>query len=368
MCEGDSNGRRSWPVPYRPIMRTPSHRRFGLAAAALALALPAGCLPQRVVIDLKAGGAELKESTIIVDEGAAAAPKVALIEVSGLIAGVSVPGLFQPGPNPVDELVARLDMAARDRAVRAVVLRINSTGGTVTGSETMAREVRRFAESTGKPVVSSMGEVAASGGFFVAVAADRVVAEPTTVTGSIGVIMQTFNIEGTLKMIGASARAVTSGPNKDLASPFAPEREEQYAILQGMVDEFYGRFRAHVIRRRPSFDAAANDWALDGRVITGAEAERIHLVDETGGVREAFAAAKRLTDLPAARLVTYHADTRSPRTPYSPTASAGARGEAGPGGTAGAGGEREINLLQINASAMWGGLPAAPGFYFLWVP
>lgn len=323
--------------------------------------LAAGCVPQRFVIDLSAGSPKLKESTVLADDGATrSTPKVALIHVSGFILDANEPQLLGNGPNPVDELVFRLTRAEKDKSVKAVVLRINSPGGTVTGSGIMAREVRRFAEKTGKPVVASMGEVAASGGYYLAVSADHIFAEPTTVTASIGVLMQTMNFTGTLKMIGASARAITSGPNKDMGNPFGPEREEQFRLMQGMIDEYYARFRGWVIERRPRFDAAASAWALDGRVITGADAQKIGLVDEVGGVREAFEEAKKLAKLPSARLVTYHAETQAAHTPYAsavvPPASSAT---AGPG---------QINLLQINAPGMMAGLGASGGFYYLWVP
>jgi protease-4 len=262
----------------------------------------------------------------------------------------------------VDELVARLAKAEKDPAVRAVVLRINSPGGTVTGSHIMHAEVRRFAEESGKPVVACLSEIAASGGFYLALAADEIVAQPTTITGSIGVIIQTVNVSTGLAKIGVYARSVTSGPNKALASPFEPAKDEHYAILQGVVDQFYGRFRGLVHDRRPGVSEADLATYTDGRIVTGADAARVGLVDRTGDLRDAFEAAKSRAGLTHARLIKYHDRGASPRSAYAragvPAPSAG----AAPGGNS-----TTLNLLQVNVA---GSLAAAAGanFYYLWLP
>lgn len=333
-----------------------------IVAACMALSILGGCLPDKLVIDLNPSDGTLAETVVISDApGSAgdASPKVALIDVVGLIADAPTPGLIGMGPSPVDTLVARLQKAERDPTVRAVVLRINSPGGTVTGSDLCYREVRRFAERTKKPVVASMSEVAASGGYYLSLAADEVIAMPTTITGSIGVIMQTFNFSEGMERFGIHARAVTSGPNKDLANPFVEEREDHYALLQGMVDEFYDRFRSLVLERRPALSKADFDRCTDGRVLSGEEAARIGLVDATGGLREAFEAAKSRAGLTTARLVKYHAPGDPPRSAYAASStSAGANvGATAP--------DREINLVQLNLGAA--GFDSA-AFYYLWTP
>lgn len=167
-----------------------NRRRFWFPAAVGLTALlgAAGCLPNRVVIDLDPGDMELTETEVLSDPGAArSGPKVALIDVSGIISMSPSSGLLVGRTNAVDSLVARLNKAEGDPMVRAVVLRVNSPGGTVAASETMYQEIRRFREKSGKPVVVSMAEVAASGGYYISLAADRVYAQPTSITGSIGV-------------------------------------------------------------------------------------------------------------------------------------------------------------------------------------
>jgi len=334
-----------------------THKRRALATFLLAaVATMAGCLPSRFVVDVAPARPELTETVVLADDDAGVfSSKVALIHVTGLIADARAPGLLGPGPNPVDEFVARLQRAEEDTAVRAVIVRINSPGGTVTGSDIMADELERFRERTGKPVIAAMGEIATSGGYYVACSADAIVAEPTTITASIGVIIQTFNISETLDLVGVRARALTSAPNKDIANPFEPPVEEHYALLQGLVDEFYQGFREQVVTNRPMFDEGAHADLLDGRVITGARAEEVGLVDSTGGLRDAFARAKSLANVPTARLVVYHPGGVAPRSAYALADPPEPRAEPAP---------PAINLLNIDLR----GAPLTPGFYYLWSP
>jgi protease-4 len=359
--------------PHRP-RRTPA---LAILSAALAAALAAltGCNPS---VDVNVGftpSGPLRENTILTEAAdRAASAKVALIDLRGLIADANTPGLLGEGPNPVDEVVRRLARAADDASVKAVVLRISSPGGTVTGSDILYAEVRRFRATTGKPVVVSMGEVAASGGYYVALAGDWVLAQPTTLTGSIGVIIPTINASEGLGRIGVYSRAVKSGVNKDLANPLEPAREGQYAVLQQVVDEMYVRFRSLVVERRPALDPARLDEATDGRIVTGQRALDLGLVDALGGVREAFDEARRLAGVERARLVKY-SSLREPgeRSPYALLADAPAHGALGSasGGGGGGAGEREINLFQIrlNDAAIGTGIASDhAGVYYLWSP
>lgn len=253
--------------------------------------------------------------------------KVAIIDIRGVIADRDeglIPGLGG-GPGSIDALVSRLRLAEDDKAVRAVVLQINSPGGTVTASDAMYREVRAFRERTGKPVVASLGEVAASGGYYLALAADEIVAEPTSITGSIGVIMTTINFSEGLARIGVRSRSVKSGPNKDMANPLEPMRDSQYAVLQTMVDEFYANFRGLVLSRR-AIDPARADELTDGRVVSGIAAQKAGLVDRVGGVRDAVERAKSLAGVRAARIVKYTPSSLSrPRSAYAATPTQPAR-------------------------------------------
>jgi len=317
--------------------------------------LAGGCSPLRVSFDIGFAPTErIVERETLADAGAPRRAKVALISVDGFIADANQPGFLGEGPNPVDQLVTRLQFAMEDPDVRAVVLRINSPGGTVTGSDIMHREARRFAAESGKPVVASLGEVAASGGYYVALAADHIVAEPSGVTGSIGVIVQTVNVSEGLERLGVRARAVTSGPNKDIANPLEPAEERHFKIIQDIVEEHYRQFRGLVLERRSDLDPSWIDRATDGRVMTGAQAAEIGLVDSTGSVRDAFAEAKRLAGIERARLVAYVSPDASPATPYA------VRPPAPPTGA------HQVNLLQVNLNRL--PITGRAGFYYLWSP
>jgi len=347
----------------------PLARLATVLLAAAAASFLGACTPLSITFTLGARDGRLKESTVIDDSAAWRADKIALIDVQGVL--VETPpgralGLIGGGSSPVDEFVARLKRAEEDPRIRAVVLRINSPGGSVTASDTMYRELRRFREATGKPVVASLGEVAASGAYYLALGADEIVAQPTSITASIGVIIPTINVSEGLRRIGVVARSVKSGANKDLANPLEPMRDSQYAVLQSMVDEFYARFRALVVERRTAapnaLDAAHLDELTDGRVVTGAQAVRAGLADREGDLRDAFERAKALAGIEHARLIKFYGEyDPPPRTPY-----AAAGPHAIPSGAAPSG-ATEINLFRIDGLTDLGG-PAGAVAYYLWLP
>ncbi len=314
-----------------------------------------GCLPNRFVIDLAGSDGRLLEKRVMADTNApTSAPKIALIDAEGLISHAPSAGLFAGSGNSVNEIVSRLQKIEADPAVRAVILRVNSPGGTVAASETLYNELRSFRERSGKPVVVSMAEIAASGGYYISLAADRVIAQPSSITGSIGVIIQTMNFSKGMAMIGVESRAVKSGPNKDIGNPFEPMRDEQYALLQGTVDDFYDAFRTLVRERRPGIDPTRFDTLTDGRIFTGRQALDAGLVDSLGDLRDAFTEAKKLAGVDRAQLVKYHPDGRTPASPYALALAPAAPSQQGGG----------INVQLQLPRAM--SLP--PGFYYLWSP
>jgi protease-4 len=288
-----------------------AHAVFVLALTVLLV----GCSP-RVEIGIgEFPERELAASVVLADKNPGGL-RVAMIDVKGLILDASKPSLLGAGENPVDKFVARLAMAENDAAIRAVVIRISSPGGTVTGSDIMYNELRRFREQSKKPVVVSMGEIAASGGYYLSLAADHIVAEPTTITGSIGVIMPTFNFSEGMRKIGITSRSVKSAKNKDIANPFETIKDSHYTILQGLVDEYFASFKSLVLERR-KIDPANVATVTDGRIFSGRQALELGLVDELGGIREAFAAAKRLASLEHASLVKYGDKNYPARTAYA---------------------------------------------------
>lgn len=203
------------------------------------------------------------------------APHVALVPLRGEI-------------TRSEAFVDTLEDLSEDDAVGAVVVRIDSPGGAVAPSQEMYAAVRRLREH--KPVVASLGSVAASGGYYVASAADTVVANPGTLTGSIGVILQLANVEGLLGKVGIQAEVVTAGAQKDMGSPFRALSADERAIFQSMADEVHEQFIAAVAQGR-GLDDETMRRVSTGRVFTGEEAHDLGLVDVLGGIHDAVTVA-----------------------------------------------------------------------------
>jgi protease-4 len=230
--------------------------------------------------------------------------KIAIIDVNGTIINARNSGLFGDGDNPVSLFKERLDAAADDKHVKAVVLRINSPGGAVTASDIMYKELLSFRERTGKPVVVCMMDVAASGAYYLSMAADYVFAHPTTVTGSIGVIMSLYDASGLAAKIGIASNPIKSGPIKDVGNPLREMTPEEREVLQGLVNDFYGQF-VHVVSTGRHMSEDEVRRLADGRVYGGLEAKALHLVDEVGYMDDAIACAKSMAHICDATVVAY---------------------------------------------------------------
>ncbi|MGV0068715.1 signal peptide peptidase SppA [Mycobacterium colombiense] len=256
-------------------------------------------------------------------------PKVAVVNIDGTIVdGRGGPQFLPFGASTVgsDTIAPALREAAADESVSAIVLRVNSPGGSVTASETLWREVKR-ARKLGKPVVASMGAVAASGGYYIAVAADAIVASPATITGSIGVITGKLVIRDLLERLGVGLDSVRTNANADAWSIEAPFTPEQRAHREAEADLVYADFLERVADGR-NLTTEAVDRVARGRVWTGADARERGLVDELGGFRTALRRAKILAGLDEdtdVRLVTYPGgsllDMLRPRASSQPAAA-----------------------------------------------
>lgn len=194
-----------------------------------------------------------------------------------------------------DKRLETLDKLAEDDSVRAVILRIDSPGGTVTGGETLYRAILDLGKQ--KPVVSVMDGVATSAAYMVALGSERIFAQESTITGSIGVILQTAEISRLLEMVGVTPKAFKSGPLKASPNPLEPVSPDSAAAMQSLIDEMYGMFRDMVMMRR-NLDPADEKIFADGRVFTGRQALRARLVDEIGDERAAVVWLKAEKDLP----------------------------------------------------------------------
>lgn len=239
--------------------------------------------------------------------GRAAPPRIAVVTVAGpIVSGRGGPQVFPLSQSSAgaDTIAAALREAASGDDVKAVVLRIDSPGGSVTGSETIWRQVQRTREA-GKPVVASMGGVAASGGYYIAMAADTVVANPGTVTGSIGVVTGKLIARDLKDRLGVGSDSVRTNTNADAWSVNAPFTPEQQALVEAEADLFYDDFVERVARAR-GMSVAEVDAVARGRVWTGADALERGLVDELGGLRTALRRAKLLAGLDADARVRLH--------------------------------------------------------------
>lgn len=189
--------------------------------------------------------------------------------------------------------VEELRTFAEDPTVRAIVMRIDSPGGGVAPSQEIYNAVRRVRKENNKTVVASMGTVAASGGYYIAVATDRILANPGTLTGSIGVIMQMANFQELLEKVGVKNIVVKTGKFKDIGSPFRPMQEEDRRLLQSVMDDVHRQFIDAVADGR-SLDSAEVEQLADGRVFTGKQAKSILLVDDIGDLQDAIRLAGEL--------------------------------------------------------------------------
>jgi len=226
--------------------------------------------------------------------------RIALVYVSGLIARGE--GRFSPLPRPgftagSDTIAAALRDAIRDPKIEAIVLRVDSPGGSAVASEVIWREVVRAREQ-GTPVVVSMADVAASGGYYIAAGADRIVAEPGTITGSIGVVSGKLATREAWRKLGVEFDSVERGANAAMASPLDPYSGAGRERLEAQLDDIYARFRRRVEDGRGLSEAEVLERAK-GRVWTGLEAHELGLVDELGGLATAFEIAKEQVGIAA---------------------------------------------------------------------
>lgn len=232
--------------------------------------------------------------------------KILVVDIEGMIGPLSQEGIFNREGDVLSRVYARLQRAPEDSSVRGVILRLDTPGGDATSSDILYREVLRFKERTGLPVVALMMGVAASGGYYVASACDAIVAHPSTITGSIGVISLFPDMEGLLSKVGVKMQVVKSGDLKDAGSPFRNLSEKEQRIFQEIIDELYERFLEVVHEKRKdelSLDEIRN--LADGRVYTAVQAFKLNLIDEVGYFDDALARVLTLAKIPAARVVAY---------------------------------------------------------------
>jgi protease-4 len=319
-------------------------RHLPALALAATIAL-AGC--SLVTVDFQPRIRPLEEETI---EGKGKS-KILLLDLSGVLSE-DVPSFSIGSPPPRVPLLARvreeLQKAEEDERVRAVVVRINSPGGTITASDILYHELLTFKARKKVPVIAAIMDVGASGGYYAALAADTIVANPTTITGSIGVVMVTVNAQGLLEKIGVAPLAIKSGPMKDAGSPFRSLTDPERAVFQSIIDDMFTRFVSLIVKSRGLSEDRVRAFA-DGRVYTADQALALGLVDRIAYLEDVVALARERAGLTEARVVMYRRPKEYRANIYSLTP---------PPTTA------ESALAQF-AAALGGG---GPRFLYLWWP
>ena len=274
---------------------SPIHRML----AALLILLFAGCVTVKVSLLEEPG--PLKEDKV----SGAGRDKILLMDVSGVI---------MEGPRSLwsmraftrpDRIKEELEKAGRDSRIKALVLRINSPGGTVSASDVILHEILAFKKEKGLPVVACLTGVATSGGYYVAQAADVIVAYPTCITGSIGVLAMKLNLKGLLDKVGVDPEMVKSGAWKDFWSPFRPASPEEKGMMQEVIDSFYRSF-VEVVAQGRKLPLEQARKAADGRIFTTSQALDLALVDKAGYLDDAINLARGKAGLEEARVVRYH--------------------------------------------------------------
>lgn len=279
---------------------------------ALLALMATGCIT--VKVNLFEEEKPLKETTVSGEGG----DKILLLDLSGMM--LETPrgglwGLLGKGVAPA-RVKEELDKARKDDRVKALVLRINSPGGTVSAADMIYHEIVQFKEERRVPVVACFMGLAASGGYYVAQAADEIIAHPTTLTGSIGVVAMKFNVKGLMNKVGVEQDTVKSGPWKDFWSPFKPATEAEKQMMQAIIDDFYRQF-VQVVEQNRKLTRQEAQKVADGRIFTAAQARNLKLVDQVGYLDDAVKAARQRAGLPEAQVVVYQRPDSYRPTVYS---------------------------------------------------
>jgi len=306
-----------------------------------------GCVGVTVSLETESKST-LKEYTLLGKESG----KLLIIPVSGVITDNPRKGLLPKRAGTIQDIVSKLKMAETDSDIKALLLVINSPGGTVTSSDILYHEIQAFKQRTGKKIISLFMDVAASGAYYLALPSDLIVAHPTTITGSIGVIFVNPKISGTMEKLGMAVEVSKSGSEKDMGSPFRPSTPEERKMFQDLTDTLGKKFLSLVSQHR-GMDQTALEAVASARIYLAEEALSLKLIDRIGYLDDAITEAKALAGLsPESKVVIYRRSEYPNDSPYNTAASLAA--------------ESSRTALEINLPEVIPDL--TPGFYFLWMP
>lgn len=276
--------------------------------------------------------------------------KILLLDISGVIGVISDPGLLPSRDgNILSRVFYRLEKAAADPQLKGIILRLDTPGGEVTASDILYNEIRRFRTRTGIPVVALMMGISTSGGYYIASACDRILAHPSTITGSIGVISIFPNIEELFDKVGVKMTVIKSGQMKDSGSPFRDMSEDERAVFQEIVDGFHDNFiQAVIAGRGDNLSETKLRHLADGRIYTAPQALDAGLIDRIGYFSDALSETCELAGIAEAGVVAYSYYPKSTTNIYATRLEGSGTWQG-----------RELEqLLQTLKS----------GFYYLWIP
>jgi protease-4 len=260
-----------------------------------------------VALVLAVGAGGQRAASVVYEEeyvSGAGPDKIAVVPVEGTIVSANTTVSETQPTNTPEGLADALRQASDDASVAGVVLAVNSPGGGVTASDEMHQSILDFKRASGKPVVVSMGDTAASGGYYISTAADRIVANETTLTGSLGVILTLTDFSELADRYGVEQEVIKSGEFKDMGSSFRDLTPEEREILQSIVDESYDEFVSVIVEGRGLPEERVREIA-DGRVYSAEQAKELGLVDSFGGLDEAAEVSRDLANIEQATVVRY---------------------------------------------------------------
>ncbi len=289
------------------------------------------------------------QEKVIAGEGT---DKILMLDISGIISteDKSSLGGLKKEPSIVARIKEELKLAQADKDIKALILRINSPGGMVTASDILHHEISQFKKATGAKVVACMLEMGTSGAYYVATSADNIIAHPTTVTGSVGVMILKLNLNGLMQKIGIQDETIKSGAKKDILFPLRSMTHDERKLVQQIVDHLQKRFLQVVRQGRPNMSQSELEQIADGRILDSQKALELGLIDQIGYMDDAIESAKQLAGLTQARVIIY-------RTPSSQKGNIYAQSQ---------GAAFQANPVQ---SYLNGLLPSLnPYFMYLWSP
>jgi len=278
--------------------------------------------------------------------------KVLVIPVKGIISDMPDYGLITTRPSMLQEIMSQLKLASKDPSIKAVVLNVDSPGGTATASDVIYHEIMNYKRKSGAKIVVSMMNIATSGGYYVSLPADCIMAHPTTVTGSIGVVFMHPKFYGLMDKIGVGVEVNKSGKNKDMGSPFRETTPEEKKLFQKLISELAGRF-TELVKKHRNLDQSALAEVSTAKVYLPSDAKKLNLIDEVGYLDNAILKAKKLAGIPQYSKVIIYRRSVYPNDNIYNTTSYQNDGKM----------PSLINLAPIEAMNN-----LQTGFYYLWTP